>query len=146
MRRLGLFTILALGLAACGGVDKQSDVTAPTQTLVAGTYALSRYNDMSVPGVTEDVSGRIEITGGELILQSNGSYSATMTLKWTPVNGNVVINTERESGTFTVAGSNIAFYVTPSGPGSGVMVPWLGTIQGNLVTKIFDGTVIEYRK
>lgn len=122
MRRLLILatTVLLAGglLAACDG-----DSTGPGS--IFGTYILATVNGQPVP---VEIQGT-EMTAGWIRLDSNGTYTISMT-----VNG---VTPDPGDGTFTVDGSSIEF----SGD-----INMSGTISGNTLTIVDEGVTCVFRK
>ncbi len=105
-------------LSACG-----DDGTGPAS--IFGTYTLLTVNGQEVP---VEIQG-IEITAGWIRLDSDGTYTISMTIDGVPP--------DPGDGTFTVDGSNIEF----SGDYIGS-----GTISGNTLTIVDEGNTFVFRK
>jgi hypothetical protein len=120
---------LLVVVAACGGDASTPaglrgvDYAVSRTTAVTGTYALD--NQATSPPLTCTVNGTpTTVTGGSLVLRSNGSYIATFT-----VQEGTATETYQDKGTFTTSGSTIQF-----------RSPRIGTLSGTVSS---DGRTIS---
>ena len=91
-------------LVACG-----SDAGTAVRASVAGTYQLSTVNALPLP-FTENSSGAVvKITAGQLVAQSNGSFTEMLTRSTTPPGGATTTATTTSTGTYQVGNSVIVF-------------------------------------
>ena len=91
-------------LTACG-----SDAATGVRASVTGTYQLSTVNGQQLP-FTENSSGAVVvITAGQLVAQSDGSFSEAITRSTTPPGGATTTATTTSTGTFTVGNQVIVF-------------------------------------
>jgi len=111
-------------LSACGGSDAGTGVRAS----VAGTYQLSTVNGQALP-FTETSSGAVvKITAGQLVAQSDGTFSESLTRTTTPPGGATTTATTTTTGTYTVGNQVIVFTYGGSAGTS------LGSLIGNGVS------------
>jgi hypothetical protein len=128
-RRAALGTLLT-GLAACGG-----DAGTGIRASVTGTYQLSTVNGERLP-FTENSSGAVVlITAGQLVAQSDGSFSEAITRSTTPPGGATTTATTTSTGTFTVGNQVIVFtYAGSAGSVLGSLTSGGLSIQNGLNT------------
>jgi hypothetical protein len=106
-------------LTACGG-----DAGTGIRASVTGTYQLSTVNGQQLP-FTENSSGAlVVITAGQLVAQSDGSFSEAITRSTTPPGGTPTTATTTSTGTFTVGNQVIVFTYSGSA----------GTVLGSLTS------------
>ena len=112
-------------LVACGG-----DAGTGVRASVAGTYSLSTVNAQPLP-FTENSSGAVvKITAGQLVAQSDGRFTETLTRSTTPPGGATTTAPTVSTGTYAVGDQVIVF--TYSGAA--------GTVLGSLTN---DGLSIQ---
>ena len=129
---------LALLLTACGG-DSDSP-TEPNGASIVGTYALQTILGESLPLIAlEEGDDKLEITAGSIRLNSDDTYSRSVTTRLTQ-SGNVTTDVFTVAGTFTANGSTLQF------SGSGDEGPFTGSISGNTLTIIDESRPFVYRK
>jgi hypothetical protein len=140
MRKLlPILLAFVLPLAACG------DSTGPGEQRVDGTYTLAQVNGQAPPvTLFQSTDGRLEITGGSLVLRSDFSYQETIGLRAVPASGSPVTQDEIENGTYSVVGSSITFTVPASG--GNPSFSYSGAISGNTITYTVEGFSLVYRK
>ena len=91
-------------LVSCGG-DGGTGVRAS----VAGTYQLSTVNGQPLP-FTENSSGAVvKVTAGQLVAQSDGAFTESLTRSTTPPGGATTTATTTATGTYTVGNQVIVF-------------------------------------
>src|SRR6476660_6885509 len=91
-------------LTACA-----SDAMTGIRAVVTGTYQLSTVNGQQLP-FTENSSGAVvKITAGQLVAQSDGSFSEAITRSTTPPGGATTTATTTLTGTFTVGNQVVVF-------------------------------------
>ncbi|MBW8771236.1 MAG: hypothetical protein JF589_15890 [Gemmatimonadetes bacterium] len=123
-------------LSACGGGDAGTGVRAS----VTGTYQLSTVNGQSLP-FTESSSGAVvKITAGQLVAQSDGTFSETLTRATTPPGGATTTQSTTSSGTFTVGNQVIVFTY---GGSAGTA---LGSLISNGISIQNGANAFEYKK
>ena len=140
MRKLlPLLLALIVPLAACG------DSSGPSEPRYDGTYNMVQVNNQGVPvTIQQSTSGRIEITGGTLVLRPDFSYQETINLRGIPASGAPITDRIIENGTYTVVGNTITFTV-PASAGERAF-SYTGAISGNTVTYTSGGISFVYRK
>lgn len=127
---------VALGAALLVGCD---DSTGPGS--IAGTYQLQSVNDDPVPSILSQVGTtyRLEATGGAVTLRSDGTYTATFSLREDD-NGTITTINQTEHGTWEGTASDL----TLIDDSDGEFV--LASVSGNTLT-VDDGTDIwVYRR
>ncbi len=138
MRRfLTVMTVVLAGglLTACG----EDDSTGTGGTSIFGTYTLQTVNGTSLPFVIIQIGNdKLEITGGSVRLNSDNTFSVSLTLRVTEA-GTVTTLTETETGTLTVTGSTVR--LTDS---AGDVTT--GSISGNTLTIIDEGDTFVLTK
>jgi hypothetical protein len=117
-------------LMACG-----SDAGTGVRSSVTGTYQLSTVNGQQLP-FTENSSGAVvKITAGQLVAQSDGSFSEAITRSTTPPGGATTTATTTSTGTFTVGNQVIVFtYAGSAGSVLGSLTSGGLSIQNGLNT------------
>jgi len=122
-------------LMACGG-----DAGTGVRASVSGTYSLSTINGAPLP-FTENSSGAVvKVTAGQLVAQSDGAFSETLTRTTTPPGGATTTATTTATGTFTV-GNQVIVFTYNNGGGS-----VLGSLVGNGVSIQNGLNSFEYTK
>lgn len=126
MRRLALPILLAM-LVACGG-----DSTTGPNASVTGNYALQTVNGNNVPAVIYlDTQEKDELTGGNINLNSGGTWSGSLTLRGTNLaTGAVATISAPANGTYTTNSGSI----TLTSNGSDLV----GTVGGGTLTVAGD--------
>ena len=131
-----LITLAAVTLfAAC------SDSSGPNSD-VTGSYALITLNGSGLPVVVFfDQNSTFRITGGNVTLSSNGTFTSSGTYQETLAGGQSTTATETCNGTYTRNGNSITFTeVTVASTNCGGV--YNGTWDGNdTLTVAFDATV-----
>jgi hypothetical protein len=134
LRRTFVSTLAGLAFlaAACGDSS-----TGPAS--IAGTYTLQTINGQAPPRtVFQDASGRVEITGGRVNLNADGTFSDATDLRVTS-GTTVLTDTETAVGMWVQNGDNITFNV--SGGGSYSMA-----LAGRTLTQVEEGITLVYRR
>ena len=135
MRRFTLLSVALLTLAACGG----SDPTGPEDT-IPGRYNLVSLNGTALPFVLIQIlEDKIEVTAGDLQLNSDGTCSSSLTTRET-LDG--VVTTETQTGlcSWTLNNTAIAFVWTEDGDTDS------GSLIDGRVTVTSDGLVLVFEK
>ena len=131
-----LITLAAVSLfAAC------SDSSGPNSD-VTGSYALITINGSGLPVVIFfDQFATFRIVGGNVTLNSNGTFTSSGTYQETLSNGQVSSETETCNGTYTRNGNSVTFTeFTVSNTNCGGV--YNGTWDGDdTLTVAFDATV-----
>ena len=129
--------VLASGLLTACGEDTP---TGTNGTSIFGTYALQTILGESLPLIAlEEGDDKLEITAGSIRLNSDDTYSRSLTTRLTQ-SGNVTTDVFTVAGTFTANGSTLQF------SGSGDEGPFTGSISGNTLTIIDESRPFVYRK
>ncbi len=131
MRPVALTVALAVSLlTGCG------DATGPEA--IAGNYALRTINGQDLPFILVQVlSDKIEITAGSVRINSDNTYSTSVTVAITE-GGTTTSETGTSTGTYTLNGTAITF--TSEGE------TFTGSITGNTLTIIDEGLTLVYQK
>lgn len=145
MRKLRRIPLLLMALVASpvllGGCDSPTD----PQTRVAGTYTMTQVNGQAPPVTVLQVpEGRIEVTGGSMVLRADGSYTETVQVRVTPTGGSPQSDQQVENGTYAVTATSITFTVPPSA--GQAAFSYSGTISGDIITYTEQGVSVTYRK
>ena len=129
-----------IGLAAVTLFAACSDSSGPNSSLT-GSYDLITINGAGMPFVVFfDQSSRLEIIGGDVTLNSNGTFSSSGTYRQT-LAGSAQTVTETCLGTYTVNGNSITFN-EPTIVGTNCGGVYNGTWDGDdTLTVAFDATV-----
>lgn len=131
-----LITLAAVTLiAAC------SDSTGPNAD-VTGSYDLVTLNGSGLPIVVSfDPTSTLRITGGNVTLNSNNTFTSSGSYQETFANGQTTTGTEACDGTYTRNGNSITFTeVTVANTNCGGV--YNGTWDGNdTITVAFDATI-----
>jgi hypothetical protein len=122
-------------LASCGG-----DAGTAVRASVTGSYSLVTINGQSLP-FTENSSGAVvKITAGQLVAQSDGSFTESISRSTTPPSGTATTATTIATGTYSVGDQVIVFTYSVAG----------GTLLGSLTAgglSIQNGVyAFEYKK
>jgi hypothetical protein len=104
-------------LTGCG-----SDAGTGIRASVTGTYQLSTVNGQQLPFIENSSGAVVKITAGQLVAQSDGSFSEGITRSTTPPGGATTTTTTTSTGTFTVGNQVIVFTYAGSA----------GTVLGSL--------------
>ena len=130
-----------IGLAAVTLFAACSDSSGPNSSLT-GSYDLITINGAGMPFVVFfDQSSRLEIIGGDVTLNSNGTFSSSGTYRQTLGGGPAQTVTETCLGTYTVNGNSITFN-EPTIVGTNCGGVYNGTWDGDdTLTVAFDATV-----
>jgi hypothetical protein len=125
-------------LVACG-----SDSGTGVRASVAGTYQLSTVNGQPLPFTMNSSGAVVVITAGQLVAESNGAFTETITRTTTPPGGTATTATIAATGTYSVGTSVIVFtYADVGGT--------VGTVLGSLTSgglSIQNGAnAFEYKK
>ena len=123
MRRI-IGVLLAASIVACGG-DKATGLSA-----VAGNYTLRTVNGANVPAVViQTATERDELTGGNVDLAANGTWTGSLTARATIIATGASLSLPiGANGTYTVNGSSIT--LTDASDGSQLT----GTVSGETLT------------
>ena len=123
------FLILAAALLAGGLITACGDDSTGPESIF-GLYILVSINGEALP---VDVEG-LEISAGSIQLNSDGTYSASLTIE--------LFGELTDTGTFTVDGSTVDFI--PSG--GDLEDRFTATVSGNTLTLVEDGETFVFRK
>jgi hypothetical protein len=129
--------VLALATATLAGC-KDDPVDPMVQ--VSGTYTLQTVNGSALPVIVyQDAEERDELLAGTLIMQSNGTWTETFTVRTTFLEtGGTSTTTEADAGTYTVDGNTINF--TSNG------FNYIGSRSGNQITYSLFGFTLVWQK
>jgi len=124
---------LTFPIAACG------DSTAPET--VVGVYAMQSINGSAPPAVVgQDASGTLEVTGGQVSLNADQTFSDRTDFRFTDASTGAVTTTQDvATGTYTRSGNTVT--LTPTGES-----PYSLTWDGSSLTQIVSGISIIYSK
>lgn len=140
LRSLAVVLLSTLAVACSG-----DGPTGSAEARVSGTYNLSQINGQNLPAtVFQSSAGRVEVTGGTMVLRDDRSYTETVQLRILPVNGTAQTDQAIENGTFTVVGTNITFNVPASG--GDPAFSYSGAVSGGVLTYTSEGLSVTYRK
>lgn len=134
-KRLTILMLSALALTACG------DSTAPAER-VDGTYQLVAFNGQPLPATFfQNIAGRVQYTGGNIVLRSDLSYTENLNVlrtlfntPGTPDRSNLV-----ENGTYTVTGNSIILSI--AGGRS-----YTGSVGDGVLRYVFNDDSYEFRR
>ena len=131
-----LITLAAVMLfASC------SDSTGPNDD-ITGSYELITLNGSGLPVVVSfDQFSTLRITGGNVTLSSNNTFTSSASYQETLANGQTTTGTETCDGTYTRNGNSVTFteVTVPNTNCGGV---YNGTWDGDdTITVAFDATV-----
>ncbi|MEO7458381.1 MAG: hypothetical protein ABIY52_19130 [Gemmatimonadaceae bacterium] len=102
-----LLVVAAVGaLATACGSDSPTSPLTPAS--VAGTYNLKSYNGATIPALISNGNPRLEVLGDQVVVNANGTWTETATVRTTDVTG-AVTSVENSSGTFTIDGATVGF-------------------------------------
>ena len=106
---------------------------------LSGAYTLESVNGQNLP-FSETILGiTFEITAGQLNLNSNSTWSVSITTSVTE-GPTTVIDIDTESGTFTLVEPNTIRFTDTDGD------VFAGTRDGNNITFTFGGDTLTFRK
>jgi hypothetical protein len=127
MRTIISATLLAL-LVACGG-DKATGPNAPAT--VAGSYTLRTVNGNALPVIlSQDAQQKAELLGGSVTLNSNNTWSGTLSVRVTDLTSGVAQTGDAPlGGTYSM--SSGALTLTDATNDNAQLS---GTISGNTLT------------
>jgi hypothetical protein len=139
--RTTVLTLALLATAACG----DDSPTGSSQSNVTGTYNLLTVNAVAPPAsVYQGPEGRVDITGGSMVLRADKSYTETITFRVQPTGGPAVNDQAIENGTYVQNGQTIQFTV-PAQAGEPAF-SYQGTVNSGTLSYTFEGTALVYRK
>lgn len=138
MRSALSVALVLLGFGAIGCSSSES----PALT-AAGSYSLAKVNGTILPAVTLQNSAiTLEITGGELTLNSNGTFTETRTGRATAAGGTPSTITSTQAGTWEESQGNIAFVAL--GSDGKTIATFSGTWSLEHIVYTSSGTTFEY--
>lgn len=143
-----LATLILAATVACS-----SDIQSATSPFagrdvkaIATTTQSFTLSSVTPPIACTDASGAVTtVTGGTLVLSSNGKFEATFQTQ-TDSNGVITTGTVTQRGSFTQSGSTLTFKVPGTGTFTGTLVDGTLTITdlplcGTTHTVIFTQTI-----
>jgi hypothetical protein len=135
LRRSVLSGLVGIALVgACGG----DSATGPDP--VVGTYTLQTINGQAPPQtLNEDANGRLEITGGRILLDGDGSFHNEIDVRITS-RGVTSTGPVHLFGTYVRTGTNIT--VTPAQGGDSYSM----ALSGRTLTVGGAGATLVYRR
>jgi hypothetical protein len=141
MRRL----LLCVLIAATASCDRSVPpfTLAPTDTNVAGSYALSLVNGRILPilGAVITSTDQYDLAADQMILSADGTWSETTTYNVTSFATNGVSQQHTvTSGTYAVGAGVITFTRVAGGA-----LTFTGSVTGNTLTLILNGQFIYSR-
>jgi hypothetical protein len=137
MRLLTRFTV-ALAIAFVGACGSDSN-TAPTQSSIAGTWALVSVNGTALPVIVQATNPKVEILSEQLGITAGGTFTQTGQARLTQ-GTTVTTQAYADAGTYTLSGTAAVFRFNSDGS-SGT-----GTITGNTLTVGDAGFSFVYQK
>jgi hypothetical protein len=108
--RLAVLVGALASLAACGG-----DSGTGARASVTGSYQLSTVNGQPLPFSESSTGAVVKITAGQLVAESNGAFTETLTKSTTPPGGATTTAPVVASGTYTVGNDVIVFAYAGTG-------------------------------
>ena len=131
MRKCAVVSLFFV-LAACGSSTEPEPIW--------GTYDLQSVAGQPLPSVlTQEGTSSIEASAGQMWLNSDMTFSQSLTFRYTSSVGAVTTATETDTGTFTVSGSTLTF--TSSDPG---LDPYTGSLVGNTLTIVEEWFAVAF--
>jgi len=132
-KRVHVFlALLSLAALACG------DSTSPESTV--GVYALESINGSAPPVIIDqDASGTLEVTGGQVSLNADHTFSDRTDFRFTASNGAISTAQDITTGTYSQTGNTIT--LSPTGD-----TPYSMVLNGNTLTQIEPDFTIVYRR
>jgi hypothetical protein len=97
-------------LLACG-----SDAATGVRAAVTGTYTLATVNGQPLPFTENSTGAVVKVTAGQLVANSDGSFSETTTRATTPPGGTTTSAPTTLTGTYQVGNQVIVFTYSASG-------------------------------
>jgi hypothetical protein len=141
LRRLLTLSLVAVSLTAFTAC---SDSPTGSSSGIEGTYSLRTVNGQNVPvTVYQDGTERLDITGGNVVLNSNGTFTGKFDFRI--FFGGVSTNhTETGAGTWSRSGNTVTF----SSQGETTTATWNGSNELTAVEtdEEFGTLVLVYRK
>ena len=135
------YAVSTVVLSGCGSDSS----TAPTQALpetsgsvLVGTWNLTTVNGAVLPLLLQDMNPKIELMGDRLVLSSNGTFTQTMTARFSD-GVSEMTQIYPYSGTFGMSGTLATFRFTDGTSGS-------GSVSGNTITVGGTGTSFVYQR
>jgi hypothetical protein len=122
-------------LASCG-----SDAATGIRASVTGTYTLSSVNGQQLPFRENSSGAVVDITAGQLVAQSDGTFSETLTRTTTPPSGTATTASTVANGTYQVGNQVIVFTYT------GSTVTLLGSLTGSGLSIQNGVNSFEYKR
>lgn len=107
MRSIGRLAVLVSAVAtlvSCG-----SDSGTAIRASVTGAYTLSTVNGLPLPFIENSSGAVVRITAGQLVAQSDGSFSETLTRSTTPPSGTPTTASTVANGTYQVGNEVVVF-------------------------------------
>lgn len=137
---------LGLALMATVLVDcKGSETSGPKIDYNLGTYNLVQVNGGGLPStVFQNSAGRLQVTGGTLILRDDKSYMETLNFNTIFTAGGQSPTNVVENGSYLIVGSSITFSIPASG--SNPAFSYTGAVDGGILTYTYDGIAYRYLK
>jgi hypothetical protein len=134
VRRVALCAALST-LAACGA-DTATAIRAP----VTGTYTLAFVNGQPLPFTENSTGAVVKLTAGQLVAQTDGTFTETLTRSTTPPGGATTTASVVATGTYQVGDQVIVF--SYSGAGGSV----LGSLTNTGLSLQNGSNAFEYKR
>jgi hypothetical protein len=141
MRRLSLL-LSALVLLGCGGSDSEPLGLGPTDTNVAGSYALTSSNGRPLPVVAFVTSDEEwDMTSDTFVIAGDNTWNETTNYLVTSLSTGSTRTTSSQSvGTYSIANAQINFTITQG------KQTFSGSVTGSYLSVLFNGGHFIYQK
>lgn len=145
MKRVVMVGLLAIGIVGCKGSDSNAPPPDPHVT-AAGVYYLVAYNNALPPQtIFTNAAGRVEVSGGNMVLRADKSYTENLTLRIVFNSGAPPETSQAvENGTFAIVGTQITFTLPVSG--TTPSVSYTGAISGDVLSYTLNGASYRYQR
>lgn len=145
--RVGARVLAILIVAnACSGSKDSTAPPADPHVAAAGTYYMVTFNNGPLPQtVFTNAAGRVEVSGGNLVLRGDRSFTETRILR-TVFNSGATPETTPlvDNGTFAIVGTQITFTLPASG--TAPAFSYTGAISGDVLSYTFEGDAFTYQR
>ena len=129
------FTRCAIALTLTFGIACGSDSTAPVVVAsIAGTWKLTSVDAKPLPYILSASDPKLEVTAKQYVITSSGSFTMTLTVRSTELDGTVTTSTSTDTGSSTLANNTATFtYASNGSTASSAVTPTTMTFGGSAV-------------
>ncbi len=129
-------TVLTLAAATIVATACGSDIaTEPVVTSVAGTFTLTTVDGKPLPYLYSASDPKLELISKQYVISASGTFTTSLTVRATELDGTVSTNTASDSGTETLANNIVTFVYKSDGS--------VVTARVSLTTLTIAGTVTQ---